>query len=143
MQKDFHKYEDMADLPHHVSSVHPQMDTKDRAAQFAPFSALTGQEAAIKETARLTQERKELDEEYQQILDERLQQLREQLHRKPFILITFFVTDEKKAGGTYVTVKDRVKKWKEYEQELVMENGTLIPLRDITELEGELFEEYE
>lgn len=143
MQESTHKYDDLLELPRHVSSVHPRMAVQDRAAQFAPFSALTGHEEAVRETARLTMERGELDEEYQRLLDERLQLLREQLHMSPFISVTYFVADGRKAGGAYITVRGRVKKLKEYEQQLVMEEGTCIPIEDITALEGALFERYE
>lgn len=143
MQESAHKYDDLIELPHHVSPVHPRMAVQDRAAQFAPFSALTGHEEAVRETARLTMERGELEEEYEKLLDERLQLLREQLHMRPFISVTYFVADGRKAGGAYITVKDRVTKLKEYEQQLVMEEGTCIPLEDITALEGEIFERYE
>lgn len=143
MQESTQKYDDLIELPHHVSSVHPRMAVQDRAAQFAPFSALTGHEEAVRETARLTRERVELDEEYRKLLDERLQLLRELLHTRPFISVTYFVADGRKAGGAYITVRDRVKKLKEYEQQLVMEEGVCIPIEDITALEGELFERYE
>ena len=79
---DEHKYDDIINLPHHVSGRHPQMSALDRAAQFSPFAALTGHDAAIKETARITEKWVELDENSKEMLDERLQMVREQIFLK-------------------------------------------------------------
>ena len=104
IEKDEHRYDDIIDLPHHTSKKHPRMPLLDRAAQFAPFAALTGHEAAIKETARLTEEEIELDENRKELLDLRLQQLQECLAEQPMVTVTYFKPDEKKAGGAYVSV---------------------------------------
>ncbi|MDO4267982.1 MAG: hypothetical protein Q4C73_05870 [Eubacteriales bacterium] len=146
-QKDSSLYEDMLELPHHVSGVHPQMSIRDRAAQFAPFAALSGHSAAIRETARLTEEAPELEEAELEILDRRLRFLRERLQeRHGFSLdgepvrVLYFQPDGRKAGGRYVSCTGVVKKLQEYEGLLIMEDNTRIPIRDIAELEGELFE---
>lgn len=138
-RNDLHKYDDIINLPHHVSSRHPQMSPLDRAAQFSPFAALTGHEAAIKETARLTEEWVELDESSKEMLDERLQMLREHLSRKPEITFTYFKPDEKKDGGAYLTVAGKVKKIKEYEHQILLEDGTVLPIDNLVSIEGELF----
>lgn len=135
MSEDNHyRYDDIIDLPHHVSKKHPQMPLLDRAAQFAPFAALTGHEAAIKETARLTEEEIELDENSKELLDFRLQQLQEQLSESPEVTVTYFCPDEKKAGGAYETVTGKVKKVDAYAGEMVFTDGRRIALGTIVEL---------
>lgn len=139
------KYEDIIHLPHHVSETHPRMSLYDRAAQFSPFAALTGHGAAIRETARLTEHRVELDEETRGRLNEQCRLLLRWVSKKqyPVLAVTYFQPDEKKSGGSYVTVKGKVRKIKEYEKLLVMEDGTEIPMEEITEITGEVFREWE
>ena len=134
MREDEHQYDDIIELPHHVSRKHPQMPLMDRAAQFAPFAALTGHEAAIKETARLTEEEIELNEDSKALLDLRLQELLEHLAEQPTVTVTYFCPDERKAGGTYRTVTGKVKKVDEYAGELVFTDGRRIGLGTIIEL---------
>ena len=133
-EDDEHRYDDIIDLPHHVSRKHPQMPLLDRAAQFAPFAALTGHEAAIKETARLTEEEIELDENSKELLDLRLQQLQEHLSEQPSVTVTYFKPDEKKDGGSYETVTGKVKKVDGYTGELVFTDGRRIGLGTVIEL---------
>ena len=135
------RYDDIINLPHHVSTKHPHMALIDRAAQFSPFAALTGHDAAIKETARLTDERMELDENRKELLDARLQLLREHLGERPTVTFTFFEPDEKKSGGAYVTVTGIVKKIEEYENRITLEEGAAISIDEICAVEGELFHE--
>lgn len=132
---DDHKYDDIINLPHHVSTTHPQMSRQDRAAQFSPFAALTGYDAAVKETARLTDRRMELDEYEKTALDEKLKEALK--YPEEEITITYFRPDERKAGGSYLTVRSKVRKIKEYERLIVLEDGTKIPLDDISEIEAE------
>ena len=124
-------YTDIIDLPHHVSQNHPQMSMRDRAAQFAPFAALTGYEAAVGETARLTSERCELDAQEAEELNRRLTDFAARLKDRLEVTIEYFVPDERKAGGAYVTVTDRVRHISVPEKTLVMEDGTVIPLEDV------------
>lgn len=133
------QYDDIIHLPHHVSTRHPQMALQDRAAQFSPFSALTGHEEAISETARLTDMFIELDEDRKAQLNEQLWLLRENLHRKPEIAITYFQPDDKKNGGAYVTVSGRVKKIDEYSRRVIFTDGTVLPMEHIFSIGGELF----
>ena len=133
-ENDEHRYDDIIELPHHVSRKHPQMPLLDRAAQFAPFAALTGHEAAIKETARLTEEEIELDENSKELLDLRLQQLQEHLSEHPSATVTYFKPDEKKDGGAYETMTGKVKKVDAYAGELVFMDGRRIALGTIIEL---------
>ena len=132
-------YEDIINLPHHVSLIRPKMPMSDRAAQFAPFAALTGYDAAIKETGRLTDERIELDEEALTTLDMKYQLLMDALDEEPEVEITYFKPDERKAGGAYVTATGAVIKVDDFERLITMQDGTKIPLDAILSIAGELF----
>lgn len=125
------RYDDIIDLPHPVSQRHQQMPLADRAAQFSPFAALTGLDAALQETARLTDQRVTLDEYEQAELDKALQALREAAPQHPAVEITYFQPDTRKAGGQYVTSVGHVKRIAEYEQQLILTEGTSIPLTEI------------
>ena len=124
-------YDDIIHLPHHVSHNHPQMPLRDRAAQFAPFAALTGYEAAVGETARQTTERRELDAQEAAELNRRLTDLAARLKDRPEVTIEYFVPDNRKAGGAYVTVAVRVRNISVSERLLVMEDGAAIPMEDV------------
>ncbi len=137
------KYDDIINLPHHVSETRPHMAVSERAAQFSPFAALTGHGFAIKETARLTDERVELDEYIKNDLSHRMQIVSERIKEKPEISITYFKPDEKKNGGAYVTAISTVKKIDKYERVVVMTDGTLIPIDEIISVDGEIFETIE
>ena len=133
------KYDEIIDLPHHVSKTRPQMPMSDRAAQFSPFAALTGYGSAIRETGRLTDEKIELDEESLTALNARYQMLMDVLAEGPAVRITYFKPDERKAGGAYVTITGAVRKIDDFEQVITMQDGTRIPMGDVLSLEGELF----
>ena len=128
------KYERILSHPHHVSAERKRMSLHDRAAQFAPFAALTGFEASVEEEARLTEARIELDEYEIERLDRKLELLREQVSEASFA-ITYFIPDGRKKGGAYVTKKGAVKRIDEYERRLVVEDGTVIPIDDIINIE--------
>ncbi len=131
-------YEDIIRLPHPVSSKRPQMPVEDRAAQFSPFAALTGYDAAIRETGRLTDSRIELSEDERAALDQKQQLLLEHLAERPKVAVTYFVPDERKNGGCYVTARGRVKRVDEPQRSLVLTDGSGIPLDEIAELEIDL-----
>ena len=133
------KYDEIMGLPHHVSKTRPQMPMTDRAAQFAPFAALTGYDSAIKETGRLTDEKIELGEESLTALNARYQMLMDVLAEGPEVRITYFKPDERKAGGAYVTITGAIRKIDDFEQIIIMQDGTRIPMGDVLSLEGELF----
>ena len=122
------QYEDIIHLPHYVSKARPQMSIMERAAQFSPFAALTGYDAAIKETARLTDEKIELGDEEKDLLNRKQQFLTSILHERPEITVTYFVPDERKSGGAYVTVTGNLRRIDEVERFLVMVDGQKIPL---------------
>ncbi len=130
-------YDDILQLSHPTSKTHPRMSRTARAAQFSPFAALTGYEAAIKETARLTDQELDLDDTMKAELNEKLSFLKKHLKDKPQISITFFVPDTKKTGGAYKTTTGWVKKILEYERHLLLTDGTIIPVDKIIDIHGD------
>lgn len=139
MDKDTHRYDDIINLPHPTSANHPRMSLYDRAAQFSPFAALTGHDAAIKETARLTEQKIELSEDTISRLNEKLQIVADHLETE--VTITYFVPDERKSGGAYVSYTGIVRRIDDYEHTLIMTDKTVIPIEQISEIESELFGE--
>ena len=132
------KYNDIINLSHHISNKHPQMTLEARAAQFAPFAALTGYEDEIKETARLTNERIELDDEAKSILDNKIQMIQERISTRPAITFTYFIPDLKKDGGKYVTVCGIIKKIDKYKQLILLEDKTEIPINEVISITGQI-----
>lgn len=136
-------YDDIINLPHYVSKKHPQMSIEARSAQFAPFSALTGYDEAIKETARLTDKRIEIDDGLKIILNNKLQYVLEKIKLKPEIIFTYFVYDDKKIGGKYVEKIGVVKKIDTVEQYVLLKDKTKIPILEIINISGNLFNSIE
>ena len=134
------KYAHIIDLPHHVSKVRPQMSMYQRAAQFAPFAALTGHSAAISETARLTDKAIELSESDCEVLNQKITLLIAHLNEHPDISITYFIPDRHKEGGRYTTHSGIVRTWNEYEQRLTFDDGTQINTDGIINMEGQFFD---
>lgn len=133
-------YDDIINMPHHESTKHPKMPALDRAAQFLPFAALSGHNAAVMETERLTDNRMELDENRKEELNEQLQFIKAHFLQKPQISVTYFVPDAKKDGGAYLTVTGTLRKIEETRHQVIMEDGTIIPMDNIYEIESTLFE---
>ena len=131
-------YEDIINLPHHTSKKYPRMSLEARSAQFAPFAALTGYDEVLIETARLTNERIEIDDTIKVIIDSKLQIIKENIKEMPLITFMYFVPDTKKNGGKYVTITGNVKKIDEYRNVLVLDNKTEIPIDEIIDLNGEI-----
>lgn len=131
MYNELKAYEDIIHLPHHVSSRRPQMAIADRAAQFSPFAAVVGHESAVKEAARYTDQRKELDETKKAIIDDQLRDIEAQLPNGFDVEILYFQLDELKAGGKYIVKFGKVKKLDKYTKEIHMEDGTSIIIDDI------------
>ena len=128
------KYDDIIELPHHVSKKHARMSIHDRAAQFSAFAALTGHKAAIQETERLVDKKIELDENEIQLLNEKLALVYESLDQHPEVEVTYFVKDSRKDGGKYVTMEGCVKKMDLYHQLLIFDDGTKVPVEDVVEI---------
>ncbi len=133
------KYEDIIFLPHHVSRTRPQMPASDRAAQFSPFAALTGHDAAIAETARLTDRRIELDESERSVLDLKQQLLSASIASRPEVSVTYFLPDRRKSGGCYVTVTGKLKRIDTDARTLTLADGTVIGTDDVIAIESPLF----
>ena len=133
------KYDDILNLPHHVSAKRPRMPMSDRAAQFSPFAALTGYDAAIKETGRLTDEKIEQGEEALSKLNLQFQILLEHLDQEPQITLTYFQPDARKSGGAYRQISGRVKALDEHARQILLRDGTKIPMDSVLRVEGEIF----
>ena len=124
-------YSDIIHLPHHESKNHPRMSMQNRAAQFAPFAALTGYEDVIQETGRLTDGFIELDEDDKERLNLKVAELMARIEEHPSLTITYFIPDSRKAGGSYSTLSVRLKSIDEIQQALILEDGTVIPFNRI------------
>ena len=129
------RYDDIIDLPHHVSATRPQMPMIDRAAQFMPFRALTGYEDAVRETARLTDERVELTEDEKALLDAKLQRLADRLDSHPQVTLTWFRPDKRKTGGAYVTTTGQIRKIDDFEGALILLGGERIVIENILDIQ--------
>lgn len=125
-------YEDILYMPHHVSTKHPPMSVSDRAAQFSPFAALSGHDAAIQETGRLTDIQVEQSEELRALLDRKQQYLA--TLEQPEVTVTYFLPDGRKDGGAYVTVTGQLKRIDPVERVLILVGGQSIPLDDIIDV---------
>lgn len=141
--KNSHDYDDIINLPHHVSKTHKQMSAHDRAAQFGAFKALTGYEDAVNETARLTDSKPALSESMIEMLNMKLQIILDNLEDKPEVTITYFVPDKKKSGGAYVTHTGCVRRIDDFEQKIIMTDKTEIQIKMIAEIESDLFNDIE
>jgi len=135
-------YDDIINLPHHVSTKRPQMSRIDRAAQFAPFAALTGHDEAIKETARLTDERIELDESTLAILNDKIQIILDNLDIAPEVTVTYFKPDNKKSGGAYIDHAGVVKRIDDFEKTVIFTDKVIIPIEDILDIQGTVFSSF-
>ena len=132
-------YEDIVNLPPHISKKHPQPSMMDRAARFAPFAAITGYEEMVLEEARVTEERIDLDEGTLSLLNEKLNMIQEFLDEEPEVTITYFEPDKKKYGGAYVSIAGVVKRIDEYEHLVILTDGKKILIEDIYAIESDLF----
>lgn len=134
-------YDDILYRSRPVSTTHPPMSQADRAAQFSPFAALTGYEAAVRETARLTQGRITLSEEEKESINRVLLYLQDHLSEQPPVLVTYFLPDQKKDGGAYLTLRGTLRRIAPLERQLLLTDGTQIPIDDITQLQCPSFPE--
>lgn len=132
-------YDDIINLPHHVSATRPQMSMIDRAAQFSPFAALTGYDAAIQETGRLTDQRIEPDVDILATLNMKFQILLSHIQESPEVRFTYFKPDERKPGGAYLTLVGVVEKLLEEEHKLLLQSGVKIPIQDIIAMDSPIF----
>ena len=131
--KGTHMYDDIIHLPHHSSPTRPRMSMHDRAAQFAPFAALTGHDAAVAEAGRQTEKRIELAQDSRDAINRMLQQLKE-MPTQPQIALTYFRADERKEGGAYLTVRSHLRRIDPVYHTLTLETGETVPLEDVLEI---------
>ena len=134
-EADPHRYDDILYLPHHVSQTRPRMSMRERAAQFAPFAALTGYGAVIREAGRLTERKVELGDSEAEALERALRRLAGHAGSHPRIKVTYFLPDEKKEGGAYVTVTGRFKRIDEAARQLLLLDRTAIPIENLLRIE--------
>lgn len=134
MDKNIHCYDDIIELAHPTSHNHPRMSLYDRAAQFSPFSALTGLDEAVRETSRLTDRKIEWDEYILDRLNKEIAAIKENLGNKQEITVTYFRPDAKKAGGAYVTHTGSLRKIDEYHRVMIMDDKTEIPMEQISDI---------
>ena len=128
------KYDDIINMPHHISKKHPRMSLENRSAQFAPFAALTGYEDEVEETARLTDKRIEITDEMKTEINIKLKTIQEKIYTKPKVTITYFIPDSKKEGGSYKTVTSNVMKIDKYKQTIILKDKTEILINFITNI---------
>lgn len=133
MNKD---YSDIINLCHHTSLVHPRMSMQSRAAQFAPFSALSGYEDAVCETARLTDKRIEIDDNLKEVLNNRLMYAME---NNICVTFTYFVYDKKKDGGKYIDKNGVIKKIDSIKQVIILEDNSKIPIKELINVDSDMF----
>lgn len=141
MYKDKHKYDDIINMPYQKSRTHPHMSLNDRAAQFAPFAALNGHSEAVKETERLVDQRITLDQDAIEILNKKIIIIKNYIKTKPQIIITYFIPDNKKNGGKYITETKFVKKIDEFNHKIIFNDYSSILIDDVYNIESELFKE--
>lgn len=131
-------YDDIINLSRPISK-YPRMSLYQRSAQFAPFAALTGYDGQVKETARLTDRRIELDEEMKLILNSKIQVIKKMLSDNPKVKFTYFIPDTRKDGGRYETIIDNINKIDNYNQQIIMRNGTIINIKEIIDIDSDMF----
>ena len=136
---EYFPYEDIVNLPRHISKIHPQATMADRAARFSPFAAISGYEDMVKEAARVTEERIDITDATKELLNEKLNMIIEFLDEEPEVTITYFEPDKKKTGGAYVSITGVVKRIDEYERIVLMSDDKKIRIEEIYAIESDLF----
>lgn len=132
------RYAEIIDLPHYQSAKRPHMSNYDRAAQFSPFAALTGYEAAVAEAGRLTDSKIELSEEQMQAIDQRLQFITAHIEEQPEVEITYFQADGYKKGGRYISTRGKVYRIDTIRSRIILADMQEIPIWDILQIKGKL-----
>ena len=132
-------YDDIINLPHFESKKHPRMSLEARSAQFAPFAALNGYEDAVKETARLTEKRIEIDDGLKQILNNKLQYILENNDITPNVIFTYFLSDKRKSGGKYIEKAGNIKKIDHINGYVILKDKSKIKIDDIINITSDIF----
>lgn len=136
---EYFPYEDIVNLPRHISKIHPQATMADRAARFSPFAAISGYDDMVKEAARVTEERIDITDATKELLNEKLNMIIEFLDEEPEVTITYFEPDKKKDGGAYMSITGTVKRIDEYERIVLMTDEKRIKIDEIYAIESDLF----
>jgi len=136
------KYDEIIELPHYVSRKRPKMSLYNRAAQFSPFAALSGHSDAIIETARLTENKHDVDDSIKELISEKLRILLSLKDESPEVTVKFFVKDELKCGGAYETITGEIRLINPDEKEIVICDGRHIKIDCIYSIEGQIFENF-
>lgn len=136
------KYDDIINLPHHVSERHPQLSKDSYAAQFSPFAALTGYDGIVEEIARVTDERIELDDDSKDRISYKLGIVLDHLDDQPELTVTYFLPDKKKDGGKYVTATGIITDFDRYERIIQLSDGPRIPVDDLLDIQGKIISRY-
>ena len=132
-------YEDIINIPRHISKTHPEASMADRAARFSPFAAISGYEDMVREAARVTEERIEITDAVKEQLNEKLNMIAEFLGEEHEVTITYFEPDKKKSGGAYISITGVVKRIDELKRIIIMKNNKKIKIDDISALDSDLF----
>ena len=142
-EKGTEKYSDIIDMPRPVSPYRKKMTARERAAQFSPFAALVGYDDEIVEAGRCTEKETELSEDQKREIDERLHFLMALAEHRPPVKITYYVPDEKKSGGSYVTVAGKFKSVRAYERDVLIGDRAGIPIERIRKVDSPVFEKFD
>ena len=134
-------YIDIINLEHPEPINHPRMSIEKRAGIFAPFAALTGYDDEVKEKGRETEDEIELDDDLKEKLDRKIQTIINNIYDKPKVIITYFIKDDKKTGGKYITKEVNIKTIDMIYNNLITTSNEIINIDSIIEIEGELFNE--
>jgi len=129
------RYEDVLPLPHHRSPRRAPLSRQDRAAQFAPFAALSGHSETLAECARRTDDCPPLAEDQQELLDRQLRHLARQIQRQPLVELSFFQPDARKSGGRFCRLRGRLLAIDSRRELLLLSDGRQVPFRHLRELE--------
>ena len=132
------RYDDIINLPHHVSKTRKPMPMINRAAQFAPFAALTGHDEAIAETARQTAPRRILSSDEQEILSKRLAYAIDHIGERPNLTFTYL-----KEGGRYVSASGILRAYDDFEKKIALEDGTVILIETIISISGDMLDKFD
>lgn len=143
MKRTIEMYEDIIDMPRPKSKTKKPMSLTERAAQFAPFAALSGHNEELRETARLTSDKIELDEMEKELLSVKLKTLESRLHEQINISISYFIKDPKKEGGKYITIDGTIKQIDMINQLIILTDKTKIPMDNVIEINSSIFDMFE
>ena len=136
--KNTYLYDDIINMPHHESKVHKKMSMDERAGQFAPFAALTGFEGEVAETARLVDSEILLDEEYKEILDEKIRIVESFIKDRPLVTITYFIPDKNKNGGKYETITGNIRVIDKVKQVIILSDKRKIDIDKILDIRSNI-----